>query len=605
MENNKTLKSLVLSMLLPVCFYAQTYTDYIGAGHSAGISVYSSSNANSSIAENTLNGKGMDADAMEASRFLAQAVLGHNMEMVDALKDDLDFEGWIDAQMNVPYYGMLRMMEEVWAEALQLHVDAGEDPEEVFGPYGLHFNYAWWQNTMTQNDHLRQRIAYSLSQILVISMNSDLTGHVDGVSSYYDLLNEHAFGNFEDLLLEVTLHPAMGYYLSHLNNPKADPANNIHPDENYAREIMQLFSIGLYELNQDGSRKLDSNGDPIPTYDNDDVKEFAKVFTGLGPGDINENVNWTNEPYFGLDLYGADIVVPMKMYEFFHEKSEKHLLNGFTLPANQAGMDDITQTVNHLFNHDNVGPFLARQLIQRLVKSNPSPEYISRVAGVFNDNGSGERGDLGAVVKAILLDDEARSCDALSHPHSGLLKEPMMRMVQLSKSLPLDVVNDRYWNNGYTTIDEMKQFPMWAPSVFNFYVPDHRPVGDIAGMDLVAPEFKIHDSATSINYINRLYAATNRYWNVLWYSWHGDYIKDEDDPRNGIVGLITDELQDLIEDPQEMLNRMDILYTYGQLSDEQRKFIIDAIEPVTWDDLENTRTALYLLLISPDYTILK
>jgi len=334
----------------------------------------------------------------------------------------------------------------------------------------------------------------------------------------------------------------------------------------------------------------------IIPYDNDDIKEFAKVFTGLGPGGINENVDWTNDPYFGLDLYGADITVPMRMFDFFHETSSKTLLNGFVLPANQPGMMDISQTVNHLFNHDNVGPFLSRQLIQRFVKSNPTPGYISRVATVFNNNGQGTRGDLGAVLKAILLDDEARTCSALSHPESGMLREPIVRTSQLAKSLPVDVPDGRFWRAGYDVIELVKQYPMSAPSVFNFYIPDFSPVGEISASGLVAPEFKIYDSSTSINYLNQTFAAS--FWDILWYSWHDEYGVEP-------VGLIKDELVDLIDDPQEMLNRMDILYTYGQLTDTQRQFIVDAITPITWNDLENVESALYLLLISPDFTILK
>jgi uncharacterized protein (DUF1800 family) len=597
MKKNRIYISLLCFLLVSHLSYAQVYEDYIGAGHSAGITVTSSNSNGDSQDINSLNGDGMDARAMEASRFLAQSTLGHNMEMIDGLKENLDYESWIDEQMAIPSYGMLRMLNEVWEDALQLHLDAGEDEEEVFGPYFLHFNYAWWQNFMTQEDLLRQRVSYALSQILVISMRSDLGDHVDGTADYYDLLNEHAFGNYEDLLLDVTLHPAMGFYLSHLNNPKADPVNNVHPDENYAREIMQLFSIGLYELNLDGSRKLDVQGKPIPTYDNTDIREFAKVFTGLGPGAVNDNVDWTNDPYFGLDLYGADVTVPMRMFNFFHESGPKRLLNGFTIPANQDGMLDIEQTVNHLFNHDNVGPFLARRLIQRLVKSNPTPGYISRVASTFNNNGSGVRGDMGSVVKAILLDDEARTCEALSSPESGMLREPVIRLTQMAKSLDVDFVeNGRYWNNGYDYARNLRQFPMFSPSVFNFYTPDFSPVGDISAQGLVAPEFKIHDSSTSINYLNETYAST--IWNILWYSWHGDYGVEE-------VGLNLNQLQELIGDKEEMLNYMDILYTYGQLTDFQREEIIGAIEPITWDDPQNVRSALYLLLVSPDYTILK
>ena len=193
----------------------------------------------------------------------------------------------------------------------------------------------------------------------------------------------------------------------------------------------------MYELNQDGSRKLDSDGNIIPTYDNDDIKELAQVFTGLGPGDINMYVDWTDQPYFGLGIWGADRGVPMIMYDDYHDNSPKELIGGVTLPAGQDGMTDIEQAVNHLFNHPNVGPFVCKQLIQRLIKSNPTPQYVERVANVFNDNGSGVRGDMLAVTKAILLDPEARSCGAISSDASSRLKEPVIKYTQMARGLEL------------------------------------------------------------------------------------------------------------------------------------------------------------------------
>ncbi len=583
-------------LLLFFSVKGQTHLDYVGAGHSEGITITSSSYIQGGEPSNVIDGSGMDAKAMEASRFLAQATLGYDMDMINALKEDLNFEAWLDNQMQIAPSSMLDKTLSVWEDVLALHVEAGEDPEEVFGPYTLHFNYAWWELNMTNEDILRQRIAFALSQIFVISMNSDLSGHIDGVASFYDILVNNAFGNFEDMLLQITLHPAMGYYLSHLNNPKEDAENNIHPDENYAREIMQLFSIGLYELNQDGSRKKDQNGNDIPTYDNSNIKEFAQVFTGLGPGDINDMVDWTNEPYFGLSIYGAEMTTPMKMYDFFHETDEKELLNSFVIPANNPGMLDIELAVNHLFNHENVGPFLALRLIQRLIKSNPTPQYISRVASVFNDNGEGVRGDMMAVVKAIFLDPEARDCAPQIEVTHGRLREPVVRLMQYSKSLPLDSPSGRFWHNGYETLERFKQFPMNSPTVFNFYNYDHAPVGELSNSGLLAPEFKIHDTGTSINYINKSYQWN--YWDALWWSWHYDYGVEN-------VGILTDDLEDMAEHKETIINHMDIMYTHGQLTDRTRQYLRDGVDLNTWDEWGVTRTLLYLLQISPDYNIVK
>jgi len=574
----------------------QIYLDYIGAGHSDGITITSSAFEEGGEPSNVINGSGMDARAMEASRFLAQTTLGYDLNMVNALKEELDFEAWLDNQIQISPSNMLEKANTIWDEVLALHVAAGEDPDEVFGPNQLHFNYAWWELNMTNEDLLRQRIAFALSQIFVISMNSDLSEHIDGVADFYDILINNSFGNFEDMLMQVSLHPAMGYYLSHLNNPREDTANNIHPDENYAREIMQLFSIGLYELNQDGTRKKDQDGNDIPTYDNSHIKKFAQVFTGLGPGDINDMVDWTDEPYFGLSIYGADMTSPMKMYEPFHEKDEKELLNGFVLPANNPGMLDVEQTVNHLFNHENVGPFLALRLIQRLVKSNPSPDYISRVAGVFNDNGQGTRGDMAAVVKAIFLDSEARDCTPQSDDKHGRLREPIVRLLQYSKSLTLDSPSGRYWHNGYEAVERFKQFPLNSPTVFNFYNYDHAPVGDLSTAGLFAPEFKIHDTGTSINYINKSYQWN--YWDALWWSWHNDYGIEN-------VAIVTDDLEAMAENPETILNHLDIMYTHGQLTDRTRQYIREGVNLDVWDEWGVTRTLLYLLQISPDYNIVK
>ena len=236
---------------------------------------------------------------------------------------------------------------------------------------------------------------------MVVSQLGVLNNYPYGLASYYDTLSRNAFGNYRDLIEDVTLHPAMGVYLSMLGNEKPDAANNIRRDENYARELMQLFSIGLVELNLDGTVKTDTQGQPIPTYDQATIEAFAHVYTG-----------WTfaGAPVFrGARATLTNQVIPMQLWQNFHDTGPKTLLNGFVVPAGQTGDQDLAMALDNIFNHDNVGPFLATRLIERLTTSNPSPQYVERVARVFNDNGQGIRGDLGAVVKAILLDAEARS----------------------------------------------------------------------------------------------------------------------------------------------------------------------------------------------------
>jgi uncharacterized protein (DUF1800 family) len=393
----------------------------------------------------------------------------------------------------------------------------------------------------------------------------------------------------------------MGYYLSHLNNPRAIPEENIHPDENYAREIMQLFSIGLYELNNDGSRKTDANGDDIPTYDNDDIKELAKVFTGLYPGALEPWVDWTDDPYFGLGIYGADKTVPMLMDEEWHDPGQKTLLKTLTLPANQPGMTDIDQAINFLFNHDNVAPFISYRMIQRFVKSNPSPEYVSRVADAFIDNGSGVRGDMKAFIKAILLDEEARSCAGIEMANSGKLREPTLKMTQVLKALPMDAPMGRYWNNGFQLYEDTRQHPFNAPTVFNFYLPDHLPVGEMAAQDIVSPEMKLHNTQTATSHLNMVNSWTN--WNNMFWDW-----EDDDIFGPGNVQMVTDDYEPMVqEDIEQLIHEFDILFCHGQLSDEQRTIIRDSINGLNqWnDDYSRVRLTLYLMLINPDYNITK
>lgn len=596
------MQSLLLTISLSIlsCFMlsAQVYDDYIGAGHSQGVTVTSSSNFLGTDPNNTIDGSGMDAPLMEAGRFVNQATMGAKQAYIEQVRDySGGYEAWIDDQFTVAPSTMLTTMNTVWTQVYNARLAGGEPADDIFGPYSLHFNYAWWQLNMTNNDLLRQKIAYSLSQILVISANSNLRDNGETLSSYYDILINNSFGNFKDLLTEVSLHPSMGIYLSHFNNPKSIPAQNIFPDENYAREIMQLFSIGLYELNNNGTRKLDGNGDPIPTYDNNDIKELAKVFTGLGAGAINDNVTWTNEPYFGLGIWGTDMTVPMKMYDDFHETGEKVLLGTQTIPAGQTGEQDIADAIDFLFNHNNVGPFIATRLIQRLVMSNPAPAYVERVANVFNDNGSGVRGDMKAVVKAILLDSDARNCSTVQSEYAARMREPLMRFLHVARSLNIDTPSGNYWNNSYDFWNDSKQMALHAASVFNFYNPDHQPVGDIADNSWVAPEFKLHNTSSSIAMINH----ANRWtiWDVFFYSWENDY-------GDSTKRLLTDDLEALSVDPEALINQLDIIFTHGQLTDETRTIIRDAITPLNNNNnWERTRLALYLILISPDYNIVR
>jgi len=596
----------IFCLFIPFGLMGQAYTDYLGAGHSEGFTVTSSHSMNNASAENTVNGTGMDSRYFTASRFLQHATMGPTTQMIDdLLANNSDFDAWIENEFTKPVTHLKPEMEAIWDEIVSYYIGQGLDPDDLFGPYKLHFDYAYWETLMTSDDHLRQKIAHSLSQILVVSSNSDLRDWADAMSGYYDILSDHAFGNYRDLLEEVTLSIQMGYYLSHLNNAKENPEANTSPDENYAREIMQLFTIGLYELNPDGTRVLDGNGDPIPSYDQDDIQEFAKVFTGLGIGEIMNPNEWPYTPFFGLNIYAAVKDAPMAMYQDFHETAEKTLLNGEVLPANQPGMTDINMAIDNLFNHPNTGPFVGKLLIKRLVKSNPSPEYVSRVTAVFNDNGSGVRGDMKAIIKAILLDEEARSGEAMLAANAGRAKEPMLKLSSFARIMPLDVPNGRYWAQGYGFYNSMGQHVLSSPTVFNFYLPDFQPIGDIAAQGLTAPEFKLHNTSNAISAINQFWYLSNFWGGNIFNNWENGELQSN-------VSIDITSLLPLAYEPEILVNHLDKLLTFGQLSDQTRDIIIPILHDTYWtwgDDSEwmeeRVKAAIYYILVSPDFNVQK
>ncbi|MDG1716638.1 MAG: DUF1800 family protein [Saprospiraceae bacterium] len=599
---------------------AQDYTDYIGAGHSEGIIVISSSEEVGSEAFKTIDGAGMNSRLFETGRFLSQATMGADLDLINIVKN-MDYGVWIDQQITEPVTYLQSEVEDIWEEYLDTLESRGyEDPQDAFGPAMPELTSAWWHNNMVASDLIRQKVAFALSEMFVISSNSDLGGEAIAMAHYYDKLLDGAFGNYKDILSEISLHAAMGYYLSHFNNPKAVPEENLHPDENYAREIMQLFSIGLYELNNDGTHQLDNDGNSIPTYDNADIKEMAKIFTGLGPGGINENVWWTDEPYFGLGIFGIDWTVPMAMYEDFHEPGIKVILKNDTIPANQLGLDDIDEAINVLFNHQNVPPFVSYRLIQRLVKSNPTPNYVERIANVFIDNGNGVRGDMAAIIKAILLDEEARNGEYMFEQHSSRLREPLVRHMQITKGLEIvEEPGGRYWHN-FDYDNSLKQQILFAPTVFNFFLPNHQPVGDIANSGLVSPEFKIHDTSSSINYFNAAYRWT-RDWGELInsgrYFYNSDLVNDDgsiggwDMYGFGETYIDYEAYTDLADTPELLINELDKVLTHGQLSDEVRQSLRDNLPNISWDgyeygwERERVRTAIYLITVSPDFAVIR
>jgi len=600
---------------------AQIYTDYIGAGHTKGVNVTTSSNDNASNPYSSIDGSGLAIDDSLASRFLGFASLGADYETIQSVANT-GISNWLDNQFAMPpevsFQDTTWM---IWDHFYPQYIAIwGQSYIENHGdaviPYWYYWKMAWWNNILKSDDHVRQRVTQALSQIFVISEKSNLQLSGPGMADYYDLLYDHAFGNFRDLLYDISLHPMMGFYLSHINNPKSDPANNIHPDENYAREIMQLFSIGLYELNPDGTRKLDSQGNLIPTYDNDDIKEFAKIFTGLAPA----GYWWPWEDYSGLPTeWGSEYNdspattinwEPMIAFDNWHETGPKTLLNGQVVPAGQTTLEDINDAIDNLFNHPNVGPFFSKLLIQRLVTSNPTPEYVGRVAAIFDDNGSGIRGDMKAVVRAILTDAESLDCSWITEPHSGKLREPLLRYTQALRAFNVTNQSEKLWNWGFLFDEAVSQGILASPSVFNFYLPEYQPNGPIADADLFAPEFQIHTSATSINYINLVYDwFINDYYGEI--ATHAgnqvhnapSYDPNDLDPLDYLYLDLDDEIN-LASDASALVDRIDLIISGGLFSAATKQTIIDAVEQLS-DPEEKVKSALFLSFISPEYNIQK
>lgn len=401
----------------------------------------------------------------EAFQFLNQSTFGATELEADRLIV-MRQEAWIDDQMTKPVSLQLPHVQSLPLPQFQFQLQA--DRVDI-----------WFRNALHGDDQLRQRVAFALSEIMVVSQLGALSNAPYALADYYDILARNAFGNYRDLIDEVTLHPAMGVYLSMLGNEKPNPALNIRPDENYARELMQLFSIGLVELNPDGSNRLDGQGQSIPTYNQEIIEGFAHVFTGW---------TWAGSPSFE-QARGTRLnqVIPMELWEDFHDAGPKALLNNVSLAAGQGGVKDLSDALDNVFNHPNVGPFIAIRLIHRLVTSNPSPAYISRVSAVFDNNGSGVRGDLGAVVMAILLDEEAHP--AVRTDQHGKIKEPLLRLTQLWRSYDATSISGRYpINFAYIVFG---QGPLQASHVFNFFSPFYSPPGEIRDSGLVAPELEI------------------------------------------------------------------------------------------------------------------
>jgi uncharacterized protein (DUF1800 family) len=506
----------------------------------------------------------------DAPRFLAQATFGPTAADIASLQAQ-GYAGWIASQMALPETSHRSATD---ADA------AAYPPTGQFAVVQNDRQAAWWLISITAPDQLRQRVAFALSEIFVTSdVASQLANQPDGLATYYDMLAKDAFGNFRQLLQDVTLSPAMGNYLNMLRNAKANAAKGTSADENYAREVQQLFTIGLDELQPDGTLMLDSTGLPIPTYGQDEIVQTANVFTGWGYSST------ASSPSF----YGAaaDFDDPMMPYPAYHDETQKTVINGTVIPASQAGTADLQMELDALFNHPNTGPFICQQLIQRLVTSNPSPGYVYRVAQVFANDGTGTRGNLAAVVKAILLDYEARSPATAAGVGYGKLKEPLLRMTGLYRAFAGAAADGRYAVfNAQVPLD---QAALRSPTVFNFFDPGYAQQGALASAGLLAPEFQITDASTAISVPNDLYSA----------------IYTPASPPATTIVLNLAALTANASDPAAMAATLSQLLCGGAMSASTQQQIVAALGalPKGTSPSASAQMALYLAATSPDAAI--
>jgi uncharacterized protein (DUF1800 family) len=522
---------------------------------------------------------------VNASRFLMQSTFGPIPEDIAKVRQ-LGYAGWIEEQLALPPSFHTPYIQQAKADAAGNHIDPtyNYSAQDNF-LFGNNATTPFARNAIGAPDQLRQRVAFALSQILVVSRrDANLEEKPEAITNYYDMLVRHSFGNYGDLLLDTALHPAMGIYLSHAGNQKADPTIPRYPDENFAREIMQLFSIGLWELNPDGSRKLDTHGEPIPTYDNGDITELARVFTGL----------YFASPYgWGGGGWADDHYTrPMVMYPDRHDFESKKLPNGFVVPPRDAtegnGMQDVRDAVDALFRHPNTPPFVCRQLIQFLVTDNPTPGYIQRVQDVFVNDGSGTRGNLGAVVKAILLDPEARQ-QPLSDSF-GKAREPVIRTMHLGRLFKLAETHPDFvwWNWTETYYGSSKQEPMNSPSVFNFYTPVYQAPGEIRTGGHVSPGFQIIDTFSSISFPNLI-------WEYLHYGFRSSY--DWNYPLDFSSTLL------LAENPAALVDHVNLLVCSGNMTTRTRGILLNAISNSALSQKERVALAVWTAMTSPEGAI--
>jgi len=508
-----------------------------------------------------------------AARLLMQGTFGASLADIQAASTQ-SFAAWFANQASLPV-------------SLELPQVTGSNGDR---------KPAWWKNAVTGPDQLRQRVAFALSEIFVVSNNNSvLVDRSQSLASYYDLLATDAFGNFRTLIDDISHSPVMGNYLSFFRNDKPNPATGVRADENYARELMQLFTVGLWQLNADGSRQLDSSGNGIPTYAQADVTDLARVFTG-----------WASKPTIHTGdqawIYDLDLFHPMVAYEDHHDTNAKVIIDGVQIPGGGSSAADLKIALDTLFNHPNVAPFIGRQLIQRLVSSNPSPDYVARVSAVFANNGQGVRGDLLAVVEAILTDPAAQT--AGYNGDQGKLREPVLRFTGLWRAFGAhdaagNVAEQQVVQQGIARFAENS---LQSPTVFNFFRPDYERAGALASAGLATPEFQIANENTVILTSNSLQNVAYQYVDSTGKLYAG--ADGYSVPTNAsTVYLHTAAWEPLAADA-ELVDNLNLVFMAGQMPAAMRTTLINYVNQLPASPAATrVAEAVSLLINSPQYAI--
>ncbi|MEM9080561.1 MAG: DUF1800 family protein [Verrucomicrobiota bacterium] len=528
---------------------------------------------------------------LQAARFLKQATFGPDSASI-ARVQEIGYEAWIDEQLALPFSSHLEAADRysAYSSARNNLLNTIAEPSLEGDLPGMMMEmeeadvetrdrlWTWWTLAATAPDQLRQRVAFALSEIVVISdYPPALRNYPRGVANYYDILGNNAFGNYRDILEETTLNPMMGIWLTLVRS------NKEQADENLAREILQLFSLGLNRLNLDGTLQLDSNGNSIPSYTEEDVQELSRAFTG-----------WTfanSHSFYQTGAGGINETQPLMAFEEFHDTGEKVLLGGATIPAGQTAAQDISRSMDIIFQHPNIAPFISHLLIQRLVTSNPSPAYIYRVASKFEDNGQGTRGDLAAVVKAILLDPEARNTPDLIT--GGKLSEPLMRPLRLMRAFPNPPTSNppvlgRYMLQSIR--ENLAQSPVQANSVFNFFSPDYQKPGPLMDAGLVSPEFEIATEITTVNTSNFLVDGVTRGFPVNWHA-------------GGRLTIDKSLLINQWQNPQQLLTTIEELLLARPMSDTMRNALLSVHTAYQTRPTDGVSTILGITSSSPAFAV--